>query len=585
MEAQIGQLEQQQAASQDANPTASFGYHSQISPRQDSIKWVQVDLGRRVALERVVLRGAFDSFNSIGAGFGFPVRFRVEASNDPGFQNDRQILVAFEDDDVKNPGLEPVQCPAPGEEIRYLRVTATRLAARQNDFIFALAELQAVDASGENRAHGVSVTALDSIEAPPRWGRANLVDGFEPRQPSDDQLLALRQQRDRLWQEHSTESERTELDQIADRQRKIEAELQGLPQPNLVYAGTVHGGTGSFAGTGANGGKPRSIHLLVRGDVTKPGPEIGPGTVSAFAELPSRFELPPEHGEGERRAALAQWLASERNHLTWRSIVNRVWQHHFGRGLVETPNDFGRMGSPPTHPELLDWLAVEFRDGGQSLKTLHKLIVTSHTYRQASVIGDPAQPTVSQALAIDAESRFLWRMPRRKLEAEAIRDCVLLVSGKLDLQMGGPPFQDFIVEKPEHSPHYEYHLHDPDDATCHRRSIYRFIVRSQLQPFMTALDCADPSLQVARRGESLTPLQALALLNDGLIVTMSKHFAAELDGSGGLLRQKVRRGFYRAIGRPPSGDELERLVDYATHYGLANYCRVLFNLNEFSFVD
>ena len=190
---------------------------------------------------------------------------------------------------------------------------------------------------------------------------------------------------------------------------------------------------------------------------------------------------------------------------------------------METPNDFGRMGALPTHPELLDWLAVEFRDGGQSLKTLHKLVLKSYAFRQSSNIDNVDCPALADALAVDAGNKFLWRMNRRKLDAESIRDSVLAVSGKLDLAVGGPAFQDFVIEKPEHSPHYQYHLHDPNDAACHRRSIYRFIVRSQLQPFMNTLDCADPSLQVARRNESLTPLQALAMLNDGIIVTMSKH--------------------------------------------------------------
>ncbi len=243
------------------------------------------------------------------------------------------------------------------------------------------------------------------------------------------------------------------------------------------------------------------------------------------------------------------------------------------------------MGALPSHPELLDWLAVEFRDGGQSLKKLHRLIVTSRTYRQASGIPDTAGPAVAHAMAVDADNSLLWRMNCRKLEAEAIRDAVLAVSGKLNLQMGGPAFQDFVVEKPEHSPHYQYHLHDPNDATAHRRSIYRFIVRSQLQPFMNTLDCADPSLQVGRRNESLTPLQALAVLNDGIIVTMSKHFADDLRRDGGSLREQVQQGFYRALGREASMSELDLLVQYAEECGLANCCRVLFNLNEFCFVD
>ena len=166
-----------------------------------------------------------------------------------------------------------------------------------------------------------------------------------------------------------------------------------------------------------------------------------------------------------------------------------------------------------------------------------------------------------------------------------MRDATLFVAGKLDLQLGGPAFQDFIVEKPEHSPHYEYHLHDPDDPKSHRRSVYRFLVRSQTQPFMTTLDCADPSMQVGRRNESVSALQALALLNNGLMVTMSKHFAAKLDAGGGDLNAKMDRAFREALARAPSPSELANLTAYAQQHGLANACRVLFNLNEFAFVD
>jgi hypothetical protein len=243
------------------------------------------------------------------------------------------------------------------------------------------------------------------------------------------------------------------------------------------------------------------------------------------------------------------------------------------------------MGAVPSHPELLDWLAVEFRDGRQSLKQLHRLMVTSHSYRQESRIDRSGSPTVARALEMDANNSLLWRMNRRKLDAEAIRDAVLAVSGKLNLQMGGPAFQDFVIQHPEHSPHYQYHLHDPDDTATHRRSVYRFIVRSQLQPFMTILDCADPSQQVGRRNESLTPLQALALLNDGFMVTMSRHFAEDLGQNGNSLREMVQQGSYRALGRELSQAELDQVVEYAEQFGLANACRILFNLNEFSFVD
>ena len=147
------------------------------------------------------------------------------------------------------------------------------------------------------------------------------------------------------------------------------------------------------------------------------------------------------------------------------------------------------------------------------------------------------------------------------------------------------PFKDFVIEKPEHSPHYEYRLHDPDDPKSFRRSVYRFIVRSQQQPFMTTLDCADPSMQVGRRNESQSPLQALAMLNNALMLTMAKHFAAKLDASGGDLPAKVQRAYQEAIGRNPSPEDQAVLTEYAQQFGLTNFCRVLFNLNEFSFVD
>jgi hypothetical protein len=340
----------------------------------------------------------------------------------------------------------------------------------------------------------------------------------------------------------------------------------------------VHSGSGNFAGTGGSGGKPRAIYVLARGDVTRPGKEVGPGAIAGIPGVNGRFDLPPDHREGDRRAALAQWLSDRNNPLTWRSIVNRVWQYHFGRGIVATTNDFGKMGQPPSHPELLDWLAVEFRDNGMSLKKLHRLIVTSATYRQSSA-------SIPANTKIDGDNRYLWRQNRRKLEAEAVRDSILLVSGRLDLKMGGPSFQDFVIEKPEHSPHYQYHLHDPEDVKSHRRAVYRFVARSKQQPFMAALDCADPSLAVDRRNETITPQQALALLNNKLAVAMARHFAERVEKLAADDAGRVAAAFRLALGRPPDDKESKLLIAYAKEHGLANACRVILNLNEFVFVD
>jgi mono/diheme cytochrome c family protein len=581
----------------------AFGYHSGIEKKPDATKWVQVDLGCSVVLGSIVLHPCRDDFNGIGEGFGFPARFKVELSDDEAFREGVILVGDHTQEDFPNPKLQPVSFEAKGRAARYIRVTATRLALRQDDYHFALAELSALTADGNNAALGAAVSALDSIESGVRWQKKNLTDGWHPGTGNPESaglLAALQKQRTGLLAKATTESDRSSLTELERELEKIKVDLAELPPQSKAYVAAVYTGSGAFAGTGGKRGQPRTIHVLSRGNVQKPGKEMGPGALSCLADLPSRFELPPPHKEGERRAALARWLTDRDNPLTWRSIVNRVWQYHFGRGLVETPNDFGHAGALPTHPELLDWLAIELRDGGQSWKALHKLIVTSATYKQTSkaqtapIAGDAAKKSAisAEALALlqsapqaDSDNRFLWRQNRRKLEAEALRDAVLLVSGKLDLKMGGPGFRDFVIDKPEHSPHYEYHLHDPEDPKSHRRSIYRFIVRSQQQPFMTALDCADPSMQVGRRNESLSPLQALALLNDSLMLTMSKHFAAKLRMGNGELSGQVRRGFYEALGRAPSMEEAEDLTRYAREHGLVNFCRVLFNVNEFVFVD
>jgi hypothetical protein len=387
----------------------------------------------------------------------------------------------------------------------------------------------------------------------------------------------LKAGRDALKQRQATDESGASRAAIALELARVEAELAKVQPDGLVYAGTIHNGRGAFRGTGPDGGKPRPIFLLRRGDVRSPGPEVGPGALSVLAELPSTFELSPNHTEGDRRAALARWLTDFRNSLCWRTIVNRIWHYHFGRGIAATPNDLGRMGQLPTHPELLNWLAVELRDGGQSLKAWHRLIVMSATYRQASV-GSPA------AEALDASNAYLWRMSRRKLEGEAVRDAVLAVAGRLSQVMYGPAFQDFVVEHPEHSPHYQYDLRRPDDPRTFRRAIYRFLVRSKPQPFMTVLDCADPSMQVDRRNETLSALQALALYNNGFMLTMSRNLAARVERGGGPSEQ-ASAAFLLALGRSPSKAEQDALAAHVRQHGLANACRVILNLNEFLFVD
>ncbi len=344
---------------------------------------------------------------------------------------------------------------------------------------------------------------------------------------------------------------------------------------------------------------PRTIRVLYRGNIEAPGDEVGPGSLSAIAELPSQFELAAEAGEGARRAALADWLTDPRNPLTWRSIVNRVWQFHFGAGLVDTPSDFGRNGSLPTHPELLDWLAGELLARGQSLKSLHRLLVTSRTYRQQSAPDlrsassqGAASPTVGaesgeapiadERARRDADNRWWWRAQRRRLEAEQVRDAVLAVSGKLDLTPGGPSFVTFDFED-DHSPRYRYNF--ADDPARFRRSVYRFLVRSVPDPFFESLDCADPSTLTPVRNTTLTALQSLALWNNPFMLRQAEYFAQRLAAESPTLELQIERMYRHALARPPRAEEAAACVAYARHHGLPAACRVMLNTSEFLFVD
>ena len=578
------QLEQEiaelTAATKPAEARPEFGYHSQIVAKQDTTKWVQVDLGSSQELSSITIVGCHDDFNGIGAGFGFPLRFRIETSDDPEFLDHVHSVTDASDVDFENPGVVPQSFDTTTTG-RYIRVTATKLAERSSDYILALGELIAVGTAGHNLASGKQVTALDSIEAPPRWQTSNLVDGYYHGGAADADVVAKlqqkSQQRDAMLNRVTNESMRSQREQLDASQQQIEKQLTALPTMQRAYVGMVYSGSGAFRGRGHAGGKPRDVFVLTRGDVQKPGKQVGPGALPIIPEVDWQFELPLDHREFDRRIALARWLTRRNNPLTWRSIVNRVWQYHFGQGIVSTPNDFGRMGAQPTHPKLLDWLAVNFRDNGQSLKQLHRLILTSYTYRQVSSNNQDAE-------RVDADNRYLWRMNRRALDAESIRDATLAFSGQMNTALYGEAFRDFVLERPEHSPHYEYHKHDPDDAKSHRRSVYRFLVRSQQQPFMQTLDCADPSQSVAHRDTTLTAIQALALLNNRFMVRMSEHFAASLADQS-TVETQVDTAYQRVTGRMPSDVEIAELAMFAKRHGLANACRLLLNLNHFVFVD
>lgn len=355
-----------------------------------------------------------------------------------------------------------------------------------------------------------------------------------------------------------------ELDKTNQELARLEKEIKALPVPEAAYSVMPLA--------------PRPIHRLNRGNVEQPRGLADPGVLTCLPGL--GFELSDRDAgkEGARRAALAAWIANPSNPLTWRSIVNRVWHYHFGRGIVDTPNDFGANGSKPTHPELLDWLAANFRDGNQSLKDLHRMILNSATYRQASASNPEGQK-------LDAENRLLWRMNRQRLDAESLRDAVLSISGKMNYAMGGPGFELFQF-KDDHSPVYDHGAREKlDDPKTWRRTVYRFVVRSVSNPFLECLDCADPNINTPVRNTTLTALQALALMNDAFMIRQSEYFAARVQRMTNERNDQVVAAYRLALGRQPSIKERDAWSAYVGQHGLANACRLIFNSNEFIFID
>ena len=577
--AAVANRDKWQPAIKRAERPDAYGFHSGISDSPSKPLWVQVDLGESTTeITRIRLYPASDDYAGVGDGFGFPVRFQVAVSNDKSF-NTNTVIFDHTQEDHPNPKLAYLEIPH-GEKspIRYIRVTATKLAERSNDYILVLSEIVALDQDDANIAHGMAVTASSSIEAPVRWSRQNVTDGLWPRPVSDDgaqKWFAAAQQVQKLWAQANTAERKARLQKLREQQTAWRSELAAIPAGAMVYAAASDfKAQGNFKPTNGNA---REIRVLARGDIRNPLGLAQPGSVAVLSET-GRFALADNHAEGDRRAALALWLTQREQPLTWRSIVNRIWQHHFGNGIVNSPNDFGRMGQLPTHPELLDWLALQFRDNGQSIKDLQRLIVTSSVYRQSS-----KHDTKNHL--IDNSNQYLWRMNRRRLSAEEIRDSILSATGVLNGTQGGPGFYLFKLEHPQHSPHYEYHKYDPTNPMSYRRAVYRFVVRSQPDPFMTILDCADSSQSTPVRDETITSVQALAFLNNKFNLAMAQKFSESLQQSSTDITSQVQTAFSRMIGRLPTTQEQSELEQYAREHDLENLCRILFNLNEFIYLD
>ncbi len=337
---------------------------------------------------------------------------------------------------------------------------------------------------------------------------------------------------------------------------RLEKDLKALNTLQEVYAGKFR--------------EPDKTYLLNRGDAEQKMEVVS----AAIPAVLGRIPVSPDTGEQERRIALARWIGDKDNPLTARVMANRIWQHHFGRGLVNTTSDFGLNGSPPSHPDLLDWLARRFIADGWSVKKLHRLILTSRTYQQASSLRE-------NALALDGESRLLWHFPLRRLEAEAIRDSVLAVSGNLNLRMGGPGFNFFKARGGLSG----FPIEETFSDEGLRRMIYAHKVRMERAPVFGAFDCPDAGQATPSRSRAVTALQALNLFNSKFMIDQSDVFAARIrKEAGSSPGEQVERAFQLAYNRAPRPGERKSCEKTVSAHGLSTLCRAILNSNEFVFM-
>ena len=353
------------------------------------------------------------------------------------------------------------------------------------------------------------------------------------------------------------ETDRQQVERLTRQRRKLEAEqMEHADGMMPIFAGSFK--------------EPEPMFVLHRGDPEQPKDEVSPAAPAIFGDM----TLAKDASDQQRRLALADWIADAEHPLTARVMVNRIWQWHFGIGLVETANDFGEIGVEPTHPKLLDWLAAEFIRSGWSMKHLHRLIVLSSTYRQSSRID-------AESHTRDSDVRLLWRFPARRLEAEAIRDSMLAISGRLNLKMGGDGYN--LFESRGGTGGFRPVTTFKDEGL--RRMIYAYKVRMEREAVFGAFDCPDAGQSQPRRRQSTTPIQALNLFNSRFTIEESDAFAQRVvNDAGENTSRQVQRVYQLALARDPDADELGDASAVVDEHGLATLCRVIFNSNEFLFL-
>ena len=376
------------------------------------------------------------------------------------------------------------------------------------------------------------------------------------------------------------------------RWQKLQTAIETLRREETALTPPTTAYIGQFTPT------PDPVYLLARGDVMQRQEQVTPGALSHLTALPQMAAMPAPAATPSTlnpRLALARWICDPRNPLTARVLVNRVWTGHFGQGLADTPSDFGNIGSRPSHPELLDWLASHFTakdEGGRKkeqglvpinyqlttincswrLKPLHRLLVTSYVYRQASDV-------TKESAAKDGDNRLLWRMPLRRMEAEGVRDAILAASGNLNRSMGGPGFALFqynVVNVAIYEPRPE------QGPETWRRSVYQIPARGIRDDLLGNFDCPDSSERTARRTSTTTALQTLTLLNSRFLTRQAGDFAARITHEAGTAPDaQTRIAFQIAFGRAPNPSEQTAAAALIRQHGLTTLCRALFNANEF----
>lgn len=369
----------------------------------------------------------------------------------------------------------------------------------------------------------------------------------------------------RLLQLATTAEEKSERTRLEQELAAVNGEIAAVPALPLVWIGTrsAEDAKGPF-------------HVFLGGNPQKFGEPAVPASPSALDGVTPGYALSADEDEAARRLKLAEWITHRDNPLTPRVLANRLWHYHFGTGIVDTPNDFGYMGGRPSHPKLLDFLALKLKDHGWRLKPMHRLIMTSQTYRQASTFR-------SRAAAIDGEARLLWRLPPRRLSAEEIRDTILAVSGKLASTMGGPGFRLYHFMQDNVCTYVPLDKHGPE---TYRRAVYHQNARASIVDLMTDFDQPDCAFSAPRRAETTTPLQALTMLNHSFTLDMAAFLAERLqrEADAGQTEQ-IRRAYQLCYSRTPSDKEVELCSELVNDHGMAALCRILLNTSEMIYVQ